>query len=147
MAIVVSPQGTAPRGAATVQCAMTPDGESGSQAAIPMAISAALSLRPALGADPDEIRDWFERETIVGLPVPAVSFAAAADYRRAARADNTRRAYRAAAGRFTDWCEMHRQTALPARPRPSPRFSRPRRGGGSPSTRCACAMPRCATCT
>ena len=72
------------------------------------------------GADPDEVRDWFEFETIVELPMPALSFAeaeaAAADYRRAARADNTRRAYRAAVARFTDWCYEHRQTALPAAP-------------------------------
>ena len=54
------------------------------------------------------------------MPAPALSFAeaeaAAADYRRAARADNTRRAYRAAVARFTEWCYEHRQTALPASP-------------------------------
>ena len=53
---------------------------------------ALLSPLPA-GADPDEVRDWFEFETIVELPAPALSFAeaeaAAADYRRAARAENT----------------------------------------------------------
>ena len=52
--------------------------------------------------------------------MPALSFAeaeaAAADYRRAARAENTRRAYRAAVARFTEWCYEHRQTALPASP-------------------------------
>ena len=66
------------------------------------------------------MRDWFEFETIVDLPAPAASFAeaeaAAADYRRAARAENTRRAYRAAVARFTEWCAAHRQTALPASP-------------------------------
>ena len=80
---------------------------------------ALFSPLPA-GADPDEVRDWFEFETIVELPTPALSFAeaeaAAADYRRAARAENTRRAYRAAVARFTDWCYEHRQTALPALP-------------------------------
>jgi integrase len=74
----------------------------------------------AAGADPDEVRDWFELETIVALPPPAASFAeaeaAAAEYRRAARAENTRRAYRAAVAAFTDWCMAHRQTALPASP-------------------------------
>ena len=54
------------------------------------------------------------------LPAPAISFAAAAaaaaDYRRAARADNTRRAYRAAVAAFTGWCAAHGQTALPAAP-------------------------------
>ena len=102
---------------------MTPDGESGDDTAMaPLAAAAgaALAARLPSGADPDEVRDWFEFETIVELPAPALSFAeaeaAAADYRRAARADNTRRAYRAAVARFTDWCYEHRQTALPAAP-------------------------------
>jgi integrase len=41
---------------------------------------------------------------------------AAAQYRRASRAENTRRAYRAAVARFTDWCAAHTQIALPAAP-------------------------------
>ena len=87
------------------------------------AIAAAVATQPAglaPGADPDEVRDWFDLETIVDLPVPAASFAeaeaAAAEYRRAARAENTRRAYRAAVAAFTDWCAAHAQTALPASP-------------------------------
>ena len=102
---------------------MTPNGESVDNTAMaPLMAGAgkALSSRLPAGADPDEVRDWFEFETIVELPAPALSFAeaeaAAADYRRAARADNTRRAYRAAVARFTDWCYEHRQTALPALP-------------------------------
>ena len=102
---------------------MSPDGESGPDAALarPTADAAGpLNLRIPSGVDPDEVRDWFELETIVDLPAPALSFAeaeaAAADYRRAARAENTRRAYRAAVGRFTDWCTAHGQTALPASP-------------------------------
>ena len=79
-----------------------------------------MSSRLPGGADPDAVRDWFEFETIVELPAPALSFAeaeaAAADYRRAARTENTRRAYRAAVARFTEWCYEHRQTALPASP-------------------------------
>ena len=71
-------------------------------------------------ATPDEIRDWFDFETIASLPMPAANFAeaeaAAAEYRRAARAENTRRAYRAAVAAFTAWCAAHRQTALPASP-------------------------------
>jgi integrase len=66
------------------------------------------------------VRDWFELETIVELPAPAESFAeaeaAAADYRRAARADNTRRAYRSGVAAFTEWCAVHAQVALPAAP-------------------------------
>ena len=88
----------------------------------PATAAAVATLSPPLapGADPDEVRDWFELETIVGLPVPAASFAkaeaAAAEYRRAARAENTRRAYRTAVAAFTDWCATHGQIALPASP-------------------------------
>ena len=103
---------------------MNDDPGSATTAAFPRpAIAAGVGTRPvglAPGADPDEVRDWFELETIVDLPAPAVSFAeaeaAAAEYRRAARAENTRRAYRAAVAAFTDWCAAHRQTALPASP-------------------------------
>jgi hypothetical protein len=84
------------------------------------AVSALLTPRRPQGSDPDEVRDWFDLETIVSLPAPAASFAAAeaaaADYRRAARADNTRRAYCAAVAAFTDRCAAHGQTALPASP-------------------------------
>jgi hypothetical protein len=72
------------------------------------------------GASPEDVRHWFDLETIAELPAPIASFADAADaaaqYRRASRAENTRRAYRAAVARFTDWCAMHGQTALPAAP-------------------------------
>jgi site-specific recombinase XerD len=100
---------------------MSPDDESVPDAAFarPAANAAGpLTLRIPSGADPDEVRDWFDLETIVELPAPALSFAdaeaAAADYRRAARAENTRRAYRAAVARFTEWCAALGQTALPA---------------------------------
>ena len=102
---------------------MTASGGSADDTAIaPLAAGAgaAVAARLPTGADPDAVRDWFDLETIVELPAPALSFAeaeaAAADYRRAARADNTRRAYRAAVARFTDWCAIHRQAALPASP-------------------------------
>jgi integrase len=69
---------------------------------------------------PDDVRHWFDLETIVELPAPVASFADAADaaaqYRRASRSENTRRAYRAAVARFCDWCRLHGRTALPAAP-------------------------------
>src|ERR1700756_3353366 len=72
------------------------------------------------GAAPEEVRHWFDLETIVELPAPVASFADAADaaaqYRRASRSENTRRAYRSAVARFFDWCAVHGQTALPASP-------------------------------
>jgi integrase len=72
------------------------------------------------GAAPEDVRHWFDLETIVELPAPIAGFADAADaaaqYRRASRAENTRRAYRSAVARFTEWCAVHRRTALPASP-------------------------------
>src|SRR5208283_269720 len=96
-----------------------------------MAVAAILSEpRPAgsgklsapLPADaaPEDVRHWFDLETIVELPAPVASFGEAADaaaqYRRASRSENTRRAYRSAVARFTAWCAAHAQTALPASP-------------------------------
>ena len=97
---------------------------------------AVTGIAPRLppGADPDAVRDWFDIETIVSLPAPALSFAAAeaaaADYRRAARADNTRRAYRTAVARFTDWCAEQAQTALPAAPETVAAFLAAEAGNG-----------------
>jgi Phage integrase, N-terminal SAM-like domain len=71
-------------------------------------------------AAPEDVRDWFDLETIVELPAPVASFDDAADaaaqYRRASRSENTRRAYRSAVARFCDWCADHGRTALPATP-------------------------------
>jgi integrase len=107
--------------ASKITIATTPPAEE-AVAEIAMARPAAAPFLSRLdpGADPDAVRDWFELETIADLPAPAVSFAeaeaAAADYRRAARADNTRRAYRAGVAAFTQWCAIHARTALPAAP-------------------------------
>jgi site-specific recombinase XerD len=72
------------------------------------------------GALPEDVRHWFDLETIAELPAPAASFTeaaeAAAHYRRASRAENTRRAYRAGVARFTEWCAAQGRTALPASP-------------------------------
>jgi hypothetical protein len=106
---------------------MTQDGESVGNRAIAAGSAGAdfaLSRQLPVGADPDAVRDWFELKTIVDLPAPALSFAeaeaeaeaAAADYRRAAHAENTRRAYRAGLAASTEWCAVHRHTAQPAAP-------------------------------
>ncbi len=63
---------------------------------------------------------------IVKLPAPITSFAdaaeAAAQYRRASRADSTRRAYRAAVARFCARCAAHGRNAVPATPETSAAF-------------------------
>ena len=72
------------------------------------------------GAAPADVQHWFDLETIVELPAPVSSFDDAADaaaqYRRASRSENTRRAYRSAVARFTGWCAARGQTALPSSP-------------------------------
>jgi hypothetical protein len=87
---------------------------------MPAAGSAKFSGPLPAGAAPEDVRHWFDLETIVDLPAPVAGFVdaaeAAAQYRRASRSENTRRAYRAAVARFTGWCAVHGRTALPASP-------------------------------
>jgi site-specific recombinase XerD len=95
--------------------------------AVPAILPEPLALRstnfsapvPA-GAPPEDVRHWFDLETIVELPAPVAGFAEAADaaaqYRRASRSENTRRAYRSAVARFTEWCAIHSRATLPASP-------------------------------
>ena len=125
------------------------DGESVDETAIaaaPAGMGPALAAHLPAGADPDAVRDWFELETIVDLPAPALSFAeaeaAAADYRRAARADNTRRAYRAGVAAFTEWCSMHRADRIAGLARDRRGVSRGR-GGQGPRGQHLAAAPRC----
>jgi hypothetical protein len=86
------------------------------------AVSGAEKFSAPLPAEaaPEDVRHWFDLETIAELPAPVASFPEAADaaaqYRRASRSENTRRAYRAGMARFTDWCAAQGRTALPASP-------------------------------
>jgi hypothetical protein len=86
----------------------------------PAPSSERLSASLPANAAPEDVRHWFDLETIVELPAPIAGFADAADaaaqYRRASRSENTRRAYPSAVARFTQWCGVHRRTALPASP-------------------------------
>jgi integrase family protein with SAM-like domain len=86
----------------------------------PVAGTEKFSAPLPAGAAPEDVRHWFDLETIVELPPPVAGFAdaaeAAAQYRRASRSENTRRAYRSAVARFCDWCAVHGRTALPASP-------------------------------
>jgi hypothetical protein len=93
------------------------------------------------GVAPEDVRHWFDLETIVELPAPVADFDDAADaaaqYRRASRSENTRRAYRSAVARFTEWCAAHGRTALPASPETVAAFSPPRAN----QTAVVCAAP------
>ena len=67
--------------------------------------SAARKAATVSGDAGSAVRRWFDLETIVELPAPIAGFADAADaaaqYRRASRSENTRRAYPSAVARFT----------------------------------------------
>jgi integrase len=71
-------------------------------------------------AKPTAIRAWFDEATDAAIP-PADGTLAAAQaiataLARRAKADNTRRAYRAGVRAWCAWCDRHGLPALPARP-------------------------------
>ena len=71
-----------------------------------------------VGATPDRVRAWFDRAVEASEPVTdgtlASERAAADTYRRMAKAENTRRAYRAAVRAWCAWCTQHDLPPLPA---------------------------------
>jgi site-specific recombinase XerC len=79
--------------------------------------SRALVAAP-VGATPDRVRAWFDHAVEASEPVTdgtlASERAAADTYRRMAKAENTRRAYRAAVRAWCAWCAQHDLPPLPA---------------------------------
>ncbi len=79
----------------------------------------ARALVPApVGAAPDHVRAWFDAAVEASEPIVDGTLAsereAADTYRRMAKADNTRRAYRAAVRAWCAWCTRHDLPPLPA---------------------------------
>ncbi len=77
------------------------------------------ALVPApVGAAADSVRAWFDRAVEASEPILDGTLAgerdAAETYRRMAKADNTRRAYRAAVRAWCAWCARHDLPPLPA---------------------------------
>ncbi len=77
------------------------------------------ALVPApVGATPDSVRAWFDSAVETSEPVLDGTLASERDasdsYRRMAKADNTRRAYRAAVRAWCAWCARHELPPLPA---------------------------------
>ena len=77
------------------------------------------ALVPApVGATPDSVRAWFDSAVETSEPVLDGTLASERDasdrYRRMAKADNTRRAYRAAVRAWCAWCARHDLAPLPA---------------------------------
>lgn len=88
-------------------------------------VSRAAVLPPArallaapIGATPDSVRAWFDAAVETSEPLLDGTLAgerdAADTYRRMAKADNTRRAYRAAVRAWCTWCARHDLPPLPA---------------------------------
>jgi len=80
-----------------------------------------LSVRDApQEATPAAVRAWFDEATDAAIPAAdgtlAAAQAIAAALARRAKADNTRRAYRAGVRAWCAWCDSHGLPALPARP-------------------------------
>ena len=77
------------------------------------------ALVPApVGAAADSVRAWFDRAVEASEPILDGTLAgerdAAETYRRMAKAENTRRAYRAAVRAWCAWCARHDLPPLPA---------------------------------
>ena len=77
------------------------------------------ALVPApVGAAADRVRAWFDRAVEASEPILDGTLAgereAAEIYRRMAKAENTRRAYRAAVRAWCAWCAQHALPPLPA---------------------------------
>jgi hypothetical protein len=81
-------------------------------------IPAALAAGP-VGAVPSSVRAWFDTAIDGEIPVADGALATAREIAdalaRRAKADNTRRAYRAGVRAWCAWCDQHGLTALPAR--------------------------------
>jgi len=87
------------------------------------ALTSSAPLRPDAAAAPVSgtplaVRAWFDAAVLAELPEPDGSLpaarAAAYAYARRAKADNTRRAYRAGVRAWCAWCDRHGLPCLPA---------------------------------
>ena len=71
-----------------------------------------------IGAAPARVRDWFDAAVEASEPIVDGTLAserdAATAYRHLAKAENTRRAYRAAVRAWCAWCAQHGLSPLPA---------------------------------
>ena len=89
-----------------------------SDSALPPASCLPDAAAAPVGAAPPAVRSWFDAAVLAELPEPDGSLpaarAAAHAYARRAKADNTRRAYRAGVRAWCDWCDRHGLPCLPA---------------------------------
>jgi integrase len=94
---------------------------------------------PPLGDSPERIRIWFDAAAQADIPAAdgtlATARGAAEAYARHAKAENTRRAYRAGVRAWCTWCDTHALPCLPASAADIAAFLAAERGRGlSPKT-------------
>ncbi len=89
---------------------------------------------PPLGEPPSRVRSWFDDAALAGIPehdgTIGTARVAARAYALHAKADNTRRAYRAGVRAWCAWCDRHGLPCLPARPEDVVAFLAAERGTG-----------------
>ena len=95
------------------------DASDDKQDGVPELLPPSRALVPApVGAAPEHVRAWFDDAVEASEPVVDGTLASERDaadtYRRMAKADNTRRAYRAAVRAWCTWCARHDLPPLPA---------------------------------
>ena len=99
-------------------------------ARIPPPVIVPLPANPT----PRAIRDWFDSAAEAAVPAhdgtTGTARVAADAYARRAKADNTRRAYRAAVRAWCKWCASHELPCLPARAADVVAFLAAERGSG-----------------
>ena len=95
---------------------------------------AILKQSPPLAGRPADIRSWFDGAVLAVIPAHdgtlETARVAAQAYARHAKADNTRRAYRAGVRAWCDWCHHHALPCLPADPADVVAFLAAERGRG-----------------
>ncbi len=94
---------------------------------------ALLALAP-VGRSAPEVRAWFDDAAQAAIPgydgTLGAARAAALAYARRAKAENTRRAYRAGVRAWCEWCDAHALPCLPARAADVVAFLAAERGRG-----------------
>ena len=85
-----------------------------------MAVPVTPTGSQVVGASPSSVQEWFDAATIGEIPVADGALATSREIAdvlaRRAKAENTRRAYRAGVRAWCAWCDRHGLTPLPARP-------------------------------
>ena len=96
------------------------DDQAGTARWVPAALPPVPADSVPIGAPPSSVQAWFDASIDAEIPVADGALSTARQIAdilaRRAKADNTRRAYRAGVRAWCAWCDQHGLTPLPARP-------------------------------